>query len=48
MMIRLFVVATLVGFYAVHPLLGLTALAGVTVVGIKMRRSMPLRAARQR
>ena len=38
MFLRSVVVVALVGFYAIHPLLGLTALAGVTALTIKQRK----------
>jgi hypothetical protein len=43
MMLRAVVVLGLVLFYAIHPLLGLTALAGVVALSLKTRKTAPVR-----
>lgn len=43
MIVKVLIVVTLVATYAIHPLLGLAALAAAGALVMKTRRSMPAR-----
>jgi hypothetical protein len=43
MMVRALTVLGLVLFYAIHPLLGLSALAGVVGLSLRTRKTAPVR-----